>query len=71
MANLFAIVRATRQSANALATMQRMRRKLTPLGTLGCRVEAERALRAATRQYEAAKRTLANNPLPSLNGTRH
>lgn len=63
MADLVAIVRATRASANALARMQRYARKLEPLKTMGNRPEVKAAYERAHRDYKRAQRTLADNPL--------
>lgn len=63
MANLPAIVRATRASASALERMQHISRKLAPMRTIGNRVELNRALDRARRDYERAQTILTNNPI--------
>lgn len=63
MADLVAIVRATRASAAALARMQTLGRKLAPMHAVGNRVELKRAYDRAERAYHRAQATLARNPL--------
>jgi hypothetical protein len=64
MANLVAIVRATRASARALGRMQCIGRKLNEkYHTMGNRPDLLKAYRRAERAYARAQITLANNPI--------
>jgi len=64
MTNLIAIVRATRKSARAIDRMARYGNQLRRLGTQGNRPDLLRAYLRAERDYHAAQRVLAANPLP-------
>lgn len=63
MANLPAIVRATRASASALARMQYAARRIRTARWQDDKAQAENALARATRAYERAQLILANNPI--------
>ncbi len=74
MSNLFAIVRATRASANAVRRIEVARHYLTECERTNDAANARRfadQLRRNTRRYEAAQRTLADNPLPGDAGYPH
>jgi len=63
MANLVAIVRATRASARSLARMQSIGRKLSTMHSMGNRPDLVKSYRRAERDYARAQATLAQNPL--------
>jgi hypothetical protein len=64
MTSLYTIVRATRRSANAITAMSTLSRAYRDADAPAAKATLDKRLRAAKRRYEAAQRTLANNPLP-------
>jgi len=63
MANLPAIIRATRASAAALARMQKHRRALHASRYVHDQRKAQRAYNRACADYDRAQAILADNPL--------
>lgn len=64
MADLIAIVKATRRSALAIARMQRWNHQLGDSRSLQESRDCERKYQRARRDFAAAQAVLAANPLP-------